>query len=146
MAGSSFTELHQKTAADMSELTADLERMIENTEKISRMASLYQACDGRTAAAPCGWVVLSCVHPQYSWLGWLTTLWLCGPTPNWSPRCRSWRTLIRDAELRSVEPQSRTTAPLPLQELIKTDWYMSVCPKLLQESLPLFETFFCSEF
>eukprot|EP00066_Takifugu_rubripes_P006059 XP_003970571.2 PREDICTED: synaptonemal complex central element protein 3 isoform X4 [Takifugu rubripes] len=35
MAGSSFTELHQNVSADMSELTKDLERMVEYTEKMS---------------------------------------------------------------------------------------------------------------
>lgn len=58
MADSSFTELHQKPAADMSEPTTDLERMIETIEKISRMASLYQACDGQSGG---GSMRMSCV-------------------------------------------------------------------------------------
>ncbi|XP_011609102.1 synaptonemal complex central element protein 3 isoform X2 [Takifugu rubripes] len=39
MAGSSFTELHQNVSADMSELTKDLERMVEYTEKMSQTRS-----------------------------------------------------------------------------------------------------------
>lgn len=77
-------------------------------------------------------VFMSCVRPQSSWPGWLMTWWSCGPTPILLPPCRSWRTLITDAELRSLESQ-RGTAVLLLQELNQTDiwWHSSiVCSKI----------------
>lgn len=62
MAGSSFTELHQNVSADMSELTKDLERMVEYTEKMSRKASFYQSKSaGKSGSCTKSCVVLPCI-------------------------------------------------------------------------------------
>lgn len=59
MASSSFTELHQNVSADMSELTKDLERMVEYTEKMSRMASFYHAQSAKSCVVLCCAVLCS---------------------------------------------------------------------------------------
>lgn len=73
MAGSSFTELHQNVSEDISELTKDLERMVEYTEKMSRKASFYQAkSTGKLSGCAKSCVVLPCIV--------LCCVVLCSPT------------------------------------------------------------------
>lgn len=126
MAGSPFTELHQKTAADMSELTADLERMIENTEKLSRMASLYQAaCDGQSGGCSMrmSCVVLCSPTVQLTWMAHDIVVMRTNPELVSSlqkledayHRCRA-------AVCGAPEKDNSPAAPAGTHQ----DWYMSV--------------------
>lgn len=139
MASSSFTELHQNVSADMSELTKDLERMVEYTEKMSRMASFYHAQSAKSCVVLCCAVLCS---PTVQLTSMAHDIVVMRTNPELVSSMQKLEEAYHRCKAAVCGAPKTDNSPVPPAGT-HPDWYMIVCPTLFRESLQHLEMFSC---